>query len=326
MDVTDWLAFHAQYRNLTQDAEGTFERDLEATGTTSSGKTMLDYEHTTLTGLFDIRPLQGLAIRAGYRTIDRKLDRNGFDTLRNVDFESKGDDTLVFGFYWRPNAFVRLSGNYEDGDIDRSFTNVSPTERRHLRARATFTPRERMNITLSWLDYEYEKPSSEFAARSEGTTWSVAFQHAPSERIDYMLRYANQDVESFAEVIYDGAGFGGPTALITDATSFYTTDNDYIEARINYRPSPVWRFFLHYGSSDAEGRNESDGTDLNAVPAVPSTLRIVQDYVRSELGGRYTLGSGLFFGAELGIFDYDDRNDLLDYDGTSIVLHAGLEF
>jgi hypothetical protein len=69
------------------------------------------------------------------------------------------------------------------------------------------------------------------------------------------------------------------------------------------------------------GRYE-DGAFWNADLTLPMTPLLVnselimQDYLDSEVGVNYVFDSGLRVGAAYRHFDYDDVNNLLDYDGS----------
>ncbi len=319
--IVDSLTAHLQYRTLEQEASGTLVRDLEATGTPETVSVTSDWSIDTITALLDWRPMSSLALRAGYRTIDRELERDGFDSVRDEDFSSDGDETLVLGASWRPNRWLRVSADHEEGDIDASFTTISPLEKSHTRARVTVTPVENVQVGVNYLDFKNERQASTFDATSEGNSLGLGVTYQPSPRIDLMLRYSMQEVETVADSLLDRAS----TTEFPDRST-YDADSDIIEAAFSFRPSPRWQGFVRVLLSESDAENGAFGGELSTVTTLPSVLPIDQDFQHYELGGRYTLDSGIFFGVSAGIFDYDDVNDLLDYDGTTLEFSAGAAF
>jgi hypothetical protein len=179
-----------------------------------------------------------------------------------------------------------------------------------------------MSLQLAYNDFESEKPTLDFAARSEGTSWSVAFTHEPVRTWSYLLSYARNDLETEADVIFDGDGFGSTF----DGRSIFDGDTTVVEGAIRFQPSPAWRFVLSYLASDAEYTESSLSNDPAAPSTVPSILDITQDWMRAEARARYTFASGQFVGTTVGAIDYDELNDDLDYDGVLLELHVGTTF
>ncbi len=326
IDVTEELALVLQYRSFEQESEGTLAQDLEGEGDTSELSPKLDYSLDTMSAILQYRPLRTLGVRVGFRSADRELMRSGFEIdARDHDFESDGDDTLLFGLAWTPHPVVDIDLDYEDGDVDTAFTNASFTERKNARARVTFKPKDGMRLRLTARDFERERPSPISAMRSEGQSLGVTFWHKPHERFEYRLGYTTRDVESITDALFDGAGFGGPAATI-DGVSRFDAETDVISAHFVARPNPRWRITVDFISSESSGNNDALGSDINDPPAIPSFLPIDQDFVRWELGVEHELSGGLFAGASVGTFDYDDVRNTLDYDGEILTLRVGRRF
>ena len=72
--------------------------------------------------------------------------------------------------------------------------------------------------------------------------------------------------------------------------------------------------------------NDSDGNDGLAGPTYTNDIVIAQDFSDVEAGVTYTFPSRLYLGGRYRLFDYDDVNDRLDYDGAIFSLVAGLNF
>ena len=52
----------------------------------------------------------------------------------------------------------------------------------------------------------------------------------------------------------------------------------------------------------------------------------MQDFSDAEAGLTYSFDNGIYVGGRVRVFDYDDANDRLDYDGSIIAAVVGLEF
>ncbi len=324
---------HLQVRDLTRDLDGVIDRDLDGDGTpedpdgdgTAGSVTNFDYDITTITGLVAYRPSRSFSVRGGYRLIDRSLDRSGFGGLRDTDFKSGDDDGLLFGLMWKPTDWFKLNTDYEDGKITQPFNAVSPHETEHLRVRLGFQPTDTMQIDLSYLDHEnqntaadFRNPGSTWMATQEATTYSGAIWHRPSDDFDYLLRYARQEVDSDSRIRFDTAGFGG-TEL---GNSIFANDNDQIYGRVNFSWAKPWRAWVSLWLTESDGDNIINGDVTGVVTNVP----IMQDFTNWEAGLRHEWPSGLFGGLAFRAFDYDDVNNLLDYDGSIFEISGGMRF
>ncbi len=345
--LVEAVDLHLQFRNLDRELDGVLTRDLDGDGLEDdidgdgvpSSDTRLDYELSTLTALVEARPARTVALRAGYRTIDRTLDRNGFGgLLRDTELDSDDDETVIFGLSLRPVKWFRLNADIENGDITQPFNAVAPRETSHTRIRAAFLPQPEMRIDLGYLDFDHDNnapdlrsPGSFYDGTAEGTTHSVAFWHKANENVDYMLRYAEQEIDTRVGVRFDLAGFN----LADDGDSVFQNDNTQLSAYLNYRWSEAWKIHARYTMTESEGHNLLFGDASGLV----NDEVIAQDYDDWELGLTYLLPNGLYFGADYRDFEYDDgghrldglgavlfSNDGLDYKGQIVSLRAGLTF
>ena len=379
--VADPVSLHFQYRTLDRDLRGVGLADLDGRSCVLTGAacstdlecdavtpgdtceldpsaiaTSVDYSIDTLTGLIELRPTRVLTLQAGYRTIDRTLDRDGFGSLRDQNFKSDGDSTLVLGVAWQATSWLKLNADYEDGELDQAFTAPTALESERTRVRASIKPRDGLRVDLALHDFETSNGSlpsrswygicaatgavcstdlacdavtpgdtcniAPFESVTTGTSWSASFWQRATERVDYLFRYAEQDVRSSTAVLFDGPGFGGPTAFAFGDTVFDNTNTQWT-GQVNLRWGTPWRLYGRYGFSESDGHNRL----LNDSPAGFSNDEpIEQEFTDAEVGATYTFPSGLFFGASLRDFDYDDDNNLLDYDGRSLILRGGVRF
>ena len=239
VQLREGLDLHLQGRTLDRDVETTHLRDLDGNGVaddlegtvldaTPGSITTVDYSLNTLTALLDYAPSDRYRFRFGYRTIDRELDRDGFEfgtnDFRNTPFESDSDDTLILGATLRPIDWFRLDANFEEGDITQAFTAVAPMETNRVRVRARFTPQSDMRIDVRYSGYENTNLGIDFrqaddctapgadiesgcwTGRAEGTTYSGRVWHRPLPVLDYWFSWSRNDVDSAFRIRFDHRG------------------------------------------------------------------------------------------------------------------------
>jgi hypothetical protein len=279
-----------------------------------------------------------IRIRAGYRTVDRDVTRSGFEYdasgYRNSDYESNGDDTMILGLILKPRKWLQLSADYEQDDIEQAFTAVAPMEVDRLRARARFTPGSDMRIDLSYLDYENKNQGADFrqagacpgpggdidegcwSSNGEGTSYSAAFWHKANQKLDYWFRWAQQDFDRMVRTHYDLDPFG----IAENGDSIYTSDSTEWAGHVNYDLAEQWRGFVRIRVNDSSGANGLTGQIYT------TGLIIDQDFSDVEAGLTYTFPRGLYLGGRYRIFDYNDYDNRLDYDGDIFTLVAGFSF
>ena len=331
------IILHLQYRSLDRELVSTGQLDTLGVGFPIAVDTRIDWQINTSTALVEIHPVSTLTIDVGYRLVDRTLDRDGFFLLaRDDDFESDGDGTLVAGLTWKPVKWFRLDADYEDAEIEQPFTNMSLFEAERSRVRAIFTPLDKnMRIDLSYLDFENANTATDFRTGTntffgsslDGTTWSASFWYRPVASVDFLLRYAEQEIDSIASLIYDTGGFGGTESGV----SVFDDTNKEGLVQVNFSWADRWNAHARYMMVESDGNNPLIGDLTGRVncssPGAPvCNSAIGQDYDDAEVGLTYTFPSGIYFGGTFRSFDYDDVNDLVDYDGDIVTFIAGMNF
>lgn len=327
------LTLIVRYRTLDRDLQGNAIRDLDGDGViedpdgdgTPGTMTTMDYEVDTIDALLEYRPTRKASLRGGYRVIDRSLTRDGFGGTRDIDFESDSDGTIIFGFTLRPVGWFKFDADYEDANIDVPFNAPSAFESEHTRIRAAFKPGDNLRIDLTYLDYtndntgaDIRDPGSFYNASADGSNYAVAVWHRPIQWIDYNLRYAMQDQDTNVRVTFDQAGF----FAVEDGNSIFDNENTQLLAHVNIRSPGPWSGFVRYVMTESDGTDSLIGDINGPVASVP----IDQEFHDIEGGATYTFNSGVFIGASIRDFDYDDINNLLDYNGTIFTIRGGTTF
>lgn len=355
--LLDPLTATLSYRTLSRDLSGNLYRDLEGPttgepdgveddvdGDGNPGTAIReDYRADTWTALLEYRPSRSYRLRGGIRGVDRELSRAGFaaGSFRNIDFESKTDTTLLAGISARPISWLRLNADYEDGDVEQPFNAVAPKEREHLRFGATLTPRDGLRVRASFLDVSSTNNAFDFRdlesacdgvdndtdsvidegcwdGEQDSQTISLDLDHRPVEGVSYFLRYATQDIKSDVRIAFDEAGF----ATVGQGSSVFDIENRQWLAQLNVGAAGPFRGYVRLAYSESEGANRI----LNDGPGFTSSQVIEQEYVDGEVGVSWDVGRDLVVGGSLRSFEYDDDNDLLDYEGAIVQLRVGLKF
>jgi hypothetical protein len=348
--IHDSLDFHFQGRSLEREIRSNHLRDLDGNGIaddlegtvmddTPGSVTRVDYAVDTLTGLFDYAPTDRYRFRLGYRNISRELERDGFEfgtnDYRNTPFESDSDGTVIAGMILRPVDWFRLDANYEQGDISQAFTAVAPMETDRVRIRARFTPQRDLRIDVGYTGYDNSNHGVDFrqsddcsapgadidsgcwAGSSEGTTYSARIWHRPVADVDYWFSWARHDVDSAVRIRFDTEEYYNSAE---NGDSIYDNLSTEFAGRVNIRWDDTWRLFFRARINDADGQNRFSGVTYS------KTIALVQDFSDVEVGLTYAFDNGMYVGGRYRMFDYDDVNDRMDYDGEILSLVAGLEF
>ena len=326
-------SLHLEYRGYSWETEGWNANDLGATGTPDTLNPTADQRTNSLSAIAEVRPVRKLSFRLGYRRVNRTLDRDGFERgNRDVNFESDGDDTIVAGVNWRQTSWFSLNADYQNGDVEQPFTQPSSFETTLARARATFKPLQgKMRVTLGYQTRENTNTATNFRPvfgcdpndpsqppgsckwdrTADSSRWDITLTHNPVKKVDYLLRYADQTLTSDTAAIQGGE----PGRIL------YEANTTHAMAQVNFRPGDRWSAFVRGWIADADGLDE-----IVADNFTDGEPNFTQDYTDGELGLRHTFRNSVFVGGSVRYFDYDDRNDLLDYDGTILTFNGGLAF
>ncbi len=347
--IADPLVFHLQVQTLNREINGVQLRDLNGNGVpddtegtindvTPGSTTRVEYKLSTITGLFVYEPSSRVRVRAGYRTIDRELERSGFEygtnDYRNTNYDSGSDETLILGLKVKLTSWFQLDGSYEQGNVDQAFTATSAAETDRLRVRASLRPGDATRIDLGYLAYENSNNGSDFrrpgdctpgddvdngcwSSLAKGDTYSASVWHKASENLDFWIRWAQNDIDRTTRIHFDTDFFFGSTDV---GDSIY--DNDYTawSGQVNFSWASAWRAYFRTQVNKSDGKNSITGSTFS------NTLVILQDYSDVEGGVTYSFASNMYVGARLRSFDYDDFNNALDYDGEILSIVAGFNF
>jgi len=338
-DLSSSVALNLQYESFDRDLNGQLDRDLDGDGTfedpdddgTDGTTTRLDHQLSTATVTLHFAPSRIFSGRVGYRLIDHELTRSGFGDPRDADYDSGDDETIVLGFVLSPIDWLRLTGDYEEGDVEQAFVSTSLRKSDHLRLRARVQPRDTVRLDFSYRDFENQNLSPNFRTGNtvidfdhvfKGTSYSAEIWHQAAERVRWTVRYAMQEVDSNTGIEFDDAGF----SVEVPGQSLFINDNTELSARVDFGLGSRTDAYVRFSDIESDGDNTINDLTVPTAPVLVGNLRIIQDFQDIEAGFNYRLDSGLYVGFSYRDFDYDDLNDLLDYDSGQAIVRVGLEF
>ena len=230
-------------------------------------------------------------------------------------------------------SWFHFDAGYEQGDVSRAFTAVAPAETDRLRVKARFRLGQDTKFDLGYMAYENSNTGLDFRRPgdcvpggdvddgcwnhlAEGTTWSLAVFHKPTEDFDFWVRWAEHDFDRVTRTHFNLDTFFG-----TDVgDSVYDNTNTEFSGQVNYRWAGRWKAYVRARINESDGNNDLVGSTYT------NRLVILQDYSDFEGGLTYTFPKDYYVGAGFRTFDYDDHNDALDYDGDILSVIAGLRF
>ncbi len=311
------------WRSLDITDDGALVQDLAGSGTVTARDVTVDVSSSSLAATVEYHPVPRLGLSAGYRIADRTLRREGQGGVREGDFRSSDDATLQARVAWRPLDWFRLSAEREQADLDAALSALSPLERDRTRLRLAFTPRKGLEFGVTGEEHESENPL--IASRSTGRSFSARVSHQAHARVSWGLAVTRSDVLRVADVIFDGAAFGGPNATFPGRT-IHDVDQRHVAGHVRLDLPRRFTAGLRFSVVEARGRALADGSDPNVPPAVPSAMDLDQDLRDWEVEFERQLARGFFVGTGLRWIDLDDADDRLDYEANVVELRVGHRF
>lgn len=321
--ATDEVIVRLGWRSLDVRDDGVLTQDLEGTGDVAQRHVRLDHSTDTLTLAVEARPTRRVGFRLGYRLADRALLREGYEGEREPDFRSDGDSSFLLGFTLRPADWVRFHADHEEADLDASFSELSPRDRSGTRARLTFTPRDGLDLGVTWRRTEHDNPL--VSSHSDATEWSVSVRHRANQHVRWRLSWSRARLERAADVVFDGAAFGGSDATFPGGTLF-DVEQDHLSGAVDVTLERGWTLAARCDLADVNGRELASGDDPNDPPVTPSEILRDQEWTDYELSVEKELASGVFLGLSWRRLDYDGAEAGLDHDARVLTLRAGLRF
>jgi hypothetical protein len=130
------------------------------------------------------------------------------DTSRNItDIHEK---TLVAGLTARPMDSLRITGNFQFGSNDYSFTRISPRQVQSYRVQANYKPRAWIDLDGALDIHENRDNVATVNDIEHGRSYSLVTTFLPNSKLSFDLGYTYTDIYNQAQICYYQNANGPP--------------------------------------------------------------------------------------------------------------------
>jgi hypothetical protein len=143
----------------------------------------------------------------------------GDDTSRNIT--EIHEQTLLAGFTARPIDALRITGDFQFGYNDYSFTRISPRQVQSYKVHANYKPRTWINFDGAIDFHENRDNVSTINDIEHGRAYSFLTTLMPNSRVFFDLGYTYTDIYNQAQICYYNNAFGPPPATECPASLGY---------------------------------------------------------------------------------------------------------
>jgi opacity protein-like surface antigen len=143
----------------------------------------------------------------------------GNDTSRNITGIS--ESTLVAGFTARPSDALRITGDFQFGYNDYSFTRISPRQVQSYKVHASYRPRAWINLDGAVDIHENRDNVSTVNDLEHGRSYSLGTTFLPNANLSFDLGYTYTDLYTQALICYYENANGPPPATQCPASLGY---------------------------------------------------------------------------------------------------------
>src|SRR5271155_1754361 len=144
----------------------------------------------------------------------------GNDTSRNIT--EIHEQTLMAGFTARPMDTLRITGDFQFGYNDYSFTRISPRQVQSYKVHANYKPRAWINLDGAIDIHENRDNVSTVNDIEHGRSYSFVTTLMPNTKLFFDLGYTYTDIYTQAQICYYANAFGPPPATQCPASLGYT--------------------------------------------------------------------------------------------------------
>jgi hypothetical protein len=144
----------------------------------------------------------------------------GNDTSRNIT--EIHENTLLAGFTARPMDTLRITGDFQFGYNDYSFTRISPRQMQSYKVNADYKPRSWITFDGAIDIHENRDNVSTINDLEHGRSYSFVTTLMPSAKWFLDLGYTYTDIYTQAQICYYDNAFGPPPVTQCPASLGYT--------------------------------------------------------------------------------------------------------
>jgi hypothetical protein len=233
----------------------------------------------------------------------------GNDTSRNIT--EIHEQTLLMGFSARPMDTLRITGDFQFGYNNYSFTRISPRQVQSYKVHASYKPRAWINFDGAVDIHENRDNVSTVNDLEHGRSYSFVTTLQPNAKVFYDLGYTYTSIYTQALICYYDNAFGPapptqcPASLgymppAIPGLGFYSSKQHFLYANIMWKPVPRVTTGIGYAGTFVGGNT------LAIDPLqVPGTLAF--NYQKPYVRAVFDLYKGLSYRMTWNYYGYNGK-------------------
>jgi len=233
----------------------------------------------------------------------------GNDTTRNIT--GIREQTGLLGFTAIPSDALRITGDFQFGYNDYSFTRISPRQVQSYKIHASYKPRTWINFDGALDIHENRDNVATINDLEHGRSYSFVTTLMPGSKLFFDLGYTYTDIYSAAQICYYANAFGPPpvtqcpaslgyTPAANSGLGAYSSKQHFAYAGIVWKP--VKRVTLGLGYAGTFVGGSTLGIDALQVPGTLA-FNYQKPYVRTV----FDLYKGLSYRMTWNYYGYNGR-------------------
>ncbi len=245
-------------------------------------------------------------VQANGSIISTGLDA-GSDTSRNV--VTINEQAALLGFTARPVDALRITGDFEFGYNDFSYTRTSPRQVQSYKIHANYTPRPWLNLDGAIDIHENRDNVYQVNNLEHGRTYGFVTVFSPNAKYSLDIGYSYTDVYSQALVCFAASGAGVPvypacpisgSPVPQSATSFYSSNQHFAYFDVMWKPVKRVSTTLGYSGTFVGGNT------LFLNPLQPAGT-LAFNYMKPYAAFQFDLYKGFSYKTAWNYYGYDEK-------------------
>jgi hypothetical protein len=233
----------------------------------------------------------------------------GSDTSRNLT--GINENSLVAGFVARPMDTLRITGDFQFGYNDYSFTRISPRQVQSYKIHANYKPRAWINLDGTADVHENRDNVATVNDLEHDRSYGFSATLMPKSKVYYDLGYTYTDISTRAQICYYLNAFGPPPTTecpgslgysppAMSGLGSYSSQQHFAYADVTWKPSPRIATSVGYAGSFVGGSTLA--IDQFQVPGT-----IAFNYQKPYVRATYDLGKGLTYRMTWNYYGYNGK-------------------
>jgi hypothetical protein len=239
-------------------------------------------------------------------TIATGLDA-GSDTARQLT--EINEHAALIGFTARPMDTLRITGDFEFGYNDFSFTRTSPRQLQSYKIHANYAPKQWLNLDGAIDIHENRDNVYQVNNLEHGRSYGFVTVFSPKPKYSLDLGYNYTDIYSQALVCFAASGTSVPiypacpiagSPVPQSATSFYSSNQHFAYFDVMWNPFKRFRANLGYSATFVGGNT------LFLNPRQPDGT-LTFNYEKPYASFQFDVYKGLSYKTAWNYYGYDEK-------------------